>query len=149
MPATAAKLCAICGSATLLFAAFVAATISFVVLDEAKAQHGPTSSQSAASAGTAENDGQDFTRPANLFQLRYVYQTAPGTGAVPGSIRTVTTDRAVLRLIRSSPPSVMPRPVAAAGAGVRRHSSDVPPASRLDVSGRDHLADRSRSGSYC
>ena len=97
MPATAAKLCEICGSATPLFAALVAAMISFVVLDEAKAQQGPTSSQSAATAGAAENNGQDFTRPENLFQFRYVYQTAPGSGSLPGTIRTVTTDRAVHR----------------------------------------------------
>ena len=37
------------------------------LLDEAKAQQAPASSQNA---GPAENNGQDFTRPENLFQLR-------------------------------------------------------------------------------
>jgi hypothetical protein len=29
--------------------------------------------------------------------LRYHYETAPGSGSAPGTIRTVTTDRVVLR----------------------------------------------------
>ena len=44
-----------------------------------------------------DNTGQDFTSPQNLFQLRYQYKTAPGTGSVKGSIRTVTTDTLYLR----------------------------------------------------
>src|SRR5215471_18841297 len=44
-----------------------------------------------------DNTGQDFTSPENLFQLRYQYKTAPGTGSVKGSIRTVTTDTLYLR----------------------------------------------------
>jgi hypothetical protein len=39
-----------------------------------------------------DNTGQDFTSPQNLLQLRYQYKTAPGTGSVKGSIRTVSTD---------------------------------------------------------
>ena len=68
----------------------------FVVLDEVKAQQGP-GPVSQNSAGAAENTGQDFTRPENLFQLRYEYRTAPGTGSDPGTIRTVTTDMVALR----------------------------------------------------
>ena len=52
--------------------------------------------QQAPDAGV-ENNGQDFTRPENLFQLRNVFQTAPGSGSTPGTIRTVTTDTTVLR----------------------------------------------------
>jgi hypothetical protein len=47
--------------------------------------------------GQVENTGQDFTSPENLFQLRYQYKTAPGTGSVKGTIRTVTTDTLYLR----------------------------------------------------
>jgi hypothetical protein len=65
-------------------------------LDRASAQQGPVVSQQGD--GTAvDNNGQDFTRPETLFQLRYIYQTAPGSGSLPGTIRTVTTDSAVLR----------------------------------------------------
>jgi hypothetical protein len=96
LPATAAKLGGIRGFATVQFALLVAATIPFVVLDEAKAQQGP-GPVSQNSTGAAENNGQDFTRPENLFQLRYEYRTAPGTGSEPGTIRTVTTDMVVLR----------------------------------------------------
>lgn len=44
-----------------------------------------------------DNTGQDFTSPENLFQLRYQYKTAPGTGSVKGTLRTVTTDTLYLR----------------------------------------------------
>jgi hypothetical protein len=70
LPATAAKLCAICGSATLLFAPLIAATYHLSFWMRPKPSRGPTSSPSAASAGAAENNGQDFTRAENLFQLR-------------------------------------------------------------------------------
>jgi hypothetical protein len=53
--------------------------------------------QQQASAQDADNNGQDFTALQNLFQLRYQYQTAPGSGAAKGSIRTVTTDTVYLR----------------------------------------------------
>jgi hypothetical protein len=39
-----------------------------------------------------------FKPPRNLFQLRYEYLTAPGSGSAPGSIATVTTDQIRLRL---------------------------------------------------
>ena len=44
-----------------------------------------------------ENNGQDFTRPQDLFQVRYLYQTAVGTGSAPGTFRQVTTDTVTLR----------------------------------------------------
>jgi hypothetical protein len=66
---------------------------------EARAQQQSASStqQSTATGADSENTGQDFTSPENLFQLRYEYKTAPGTGSSSGSIRTVTTDRLYLR----------------------------------------------------
>ena len=73
-----------------------ATTLSPLAIDHADAQQGAVS-QNANSGAAAENNGQDFTRPQNLLQLRYIYQTAPGSGSAPGTIRTVTTDRAVLR----------------------------------------------------
>lgn len=49
--------------------------------------------------GQAPNTGQDFFRPPpNMFQLLYEYRTAPGSGAAPGSLATVTTDTLNLRL---------------------------------------------------
>jgi hypothetical protein len=39
-----------------------------------------------------------FNPPRNLFQLRYEYLTAPGSGSAPGSIATVATDQIRLRL---------------------------------------------------
>ncbi len=45
----------------------------------------------------ADNNGQDFTRPENLFQIRNLYQSAPANGSVPGTLRTVTTDMTILR----------------------------------------------------
>ena len=68
--------------------------LAIVAADQAEAQQGQTAS--SANAG-ADNNGQDFTRPQNLFQLRYEYRTAPGSGSVPGTIRTVTTDSVILR----------------------------------------------------
>jgi hypothetical protein len=59
-------------------------------------QQAPGLQQSGGSGG-AINNGQDFTRPQDLIQLRYEFRTAPGTGSEPGTIRTVTTDTAVLR----------------------------------------------------
>jgi hypothetical protein len=58
----------------------------------ANAQQSPPSSLPAV-----DNDGQDFTRPQNLFQIRNLYQTAPANGSVPGTFRTVTTDMTILR----------------------------------------------------
>jgi len=55
----------------------------------------PTSSQDQA-----ENAGNDFVRPLNLFQVFYEYETAPGSGSQPGTISEVTTDTAKLRADR-------------------------------------------------
>jgi hypothetical protein len=68
--------------------------LAIVAFDQAEAQQGQTASSANASA---DNNGQDFTRPQNLFQLRYEYRTAPGSGSVPGTLRTVTTDSVILR----------------------------------------------------
>jgi hypothetical protein len=75
-----------------------AGAISVLALAQAGAQQEPTAGpQSVSSSAAVENNGQDFTRPENLFQLRYLFRTSPGTGSSPGTIRTVTTDSAVLR----------------------------------------------------
>ena len=50
-----------------------------LAIDHADAQQGAVS-QNANSSAATENNGQDFTRPQNLLQLRYIYQTAPGSG---------------------------------------------------------------------
>jgi outer membrane putative beta-barrel porin/alpha-amylase len=71
-----------------------AAAIAFVPVATDAAQAQQTSS---ASSDAADNNGQDFTRPENLFQLRNLYQTAPGNGSVPGTLHTVTTDMTILR----------------------------------------------------
>ena len=82
--------------------AILASNVVALVLfasNEASAQQQSTSSSqqdTAASAGS-ENAGQDFTNPENLFQLRFQYKTAPGTGSTSGTIRTVTTDTLYLR----------------------------------------------------
>jgi outer membrane putative beta-barrel porin/alpha-amylase len=55
------------------------------------------SQQNANAADTTENNGQDFTRPETLFQLRYLYLTKPGTGATEGTAREVTSDNVILR----------------------------------------------------
>jgi hypothetical protein len=62
----------------------------------AQQQAGP-SQASGESTTEGENNGQDFTRPENLFQYRYLYETSPGSGSAPGTIRQVTTDRLTLR----------------------------------------------------
>jgi hypothetical protein len=48
-------------------------------------------------AQQVENNGQDFTRPEDLVQERFVYQSAPGNGVVPGTTRQVTTESVILR----------------------------------------------------
>jgi hypothetical protein len=52
---------------------------------------------SSSALPAADNNGQDFTRPENLFQIRNLYQTAPGAGSVPGTLHMVTTDMTILR----------------------------------------------------
>ena len=72
--------------------------VGILALQQADAEPAAASSQQTGGAGPAvENNDQDFTRPENLFQLRYEYRTAPGTGSEPGTTRTVTTDMVVLR----------------------------------------------------
>ena len=58
---------------------------------------GESGEQNSGQDTGQDNTGQDFTSPQNLFQLRYQYKTAPGTGSLKGSIRTVTTDTLYLR----------------------------------------------------
>ena len=58
---------------------------------------GESGGQNSGQDTGQDNTGQDFTSPQNLFQLRYQYKTAPGTGSLKGSIRTVTTDTLYLR----------------------------------------------------
>ena len=72
------------------------AALCIVTWNEAGAQQAPAAGAQGADNAVINND-VDFTRPETLFQLRYVYQTAPGSGAAPGTTRTVTTDSAVLR----------------------------------------------------
>jgi hypothetical protein len=63
----------------------------------AQQQSGSSTQQGTAASVDSENTGQDFTSPENLFQLRFVYKTAPGTGSTSGTLRTVTTDTLYLR----------------------------------------------------
>jgi hypothetical protein len=72
---------------------FLAIGLGCNAIVPAKAQQVSPSSALPA----ADNNGQDFTRPENLFQIRNLYQTAPGNGSVPGTLRTVTTDMTILR----------------------------------------------------
>src|SRR6516162_4690331 len=80
-----------------------AVALSIFAPNEVKAQQAsasPTRQDGVPSAGSEtggqdtgqDNTGQDFTSPQNLFQLRYQYKTASGTGSLKGTIRTVTTD---------------------------------------------------------
>jgi hypothetical protein len=64
---------------------------------QASPQRQQQSGSQPGGGGTEENNDQDFTRPENLIQSRFLYQTAPGSGSLPGTIRTVTTGTAVLR----------------------------------------------------
>jgi hypothetical protein len=54
-------------------------------------------SPASQSETDAENNGQDFTRPQSLFQLRYNYSTAPGSGSTKDTTHQVTTDTVTLR----------------------------------------------------
>ena len=85
-----------------------ALALGIIAQKEVKAQQASASSTrqgEASSAGSEnsgqdtgqDNTGQDFTSPQNLFRLRYQYKTAPGTGSLKGTIRTVTTDTLYLR----------------------------------------------------
>ena len=82
----------------LPFAAVAGAgTLGIGTFQQAGAQQASTPSQQGGGAAAAENNGQDFTRPLNLLQVRGEYRTAPGSGSEPGSIRTVSTEEAILR----------------------------------------------------
>jgi len=74
-----------------------AAALCTVALEQAKAQAPPAAQLVSGPSTVVENDGVDFTRPETLIQLRNVFQTAPGNGIVPDTIRPVTTDTLVLR----------------------------------------------------
>ena len=69
-----------------VFFAFLTLRPTIATSQEANADQSPTISQDV------------FKPPENLFQLRYQYRTAPGSGSTPGSIATVTTDQIRLRL---------------------------------------------------
>ena len=77
-------------------AAFMIAALIQAGAQNASAQQASSQRAGGAIAG-AENNDEDFTRPENLIQLRFLYETAPGSGSLPGTIRTVTTGRQVLR----------------------------------------------------
>ena len=79
------------GSELLKLVLAIALACSTIV--SAEAQH----ASSPSTLPAADNNGQDFTRPENLLQIRNLYQTAPGSGSVPGTLRTVTTDMTILR----------------------------------------------------
>jgi hypothetical protein len=83
----------------LPFAAVAGAgMLGIATLQPAGAQQAATQSQQSGGAGAAaENNGEDFTRPLNLLQVRGEYRTAPGSGSEPGSIRTVSTEETILR----------------------------------------------------
>lgn len=72
------------------------AAIGVVLASGAEAQQSPPPVGPVASAAVPNND-EDFTRPETLVQTRYLYQTAPGSGSLPGTLRTVTTDSVILR----------------------------------------------------
>jgi hypothetical protein len=81
-------------------AILASSVVAFVIFaaNEAGAQQSASSTQQGTIASAdSENTGQDFTSPENLFQLRFVYKTAPGTGSTSGTLRTVTTDTLYLR----------------------------------------------------
>jgi len=82
-------------------AILTSSVVAFVIFaaNEAGAQQQSASStqQGTVASADSENTGQDFTSPENLFQLRFVYKTAPGTGSTSGTLRTVTTDTLYLR----------------------------------------------------
>jgi hypothetical protein len=64
---------------------------------EAAPQEATAAQEPVAAAAADDDGGQDFTRPKNLFQLRYIYETAPGAGIIPGTTREVTSDIVKLR----------------------------------------------------
>ncbi len=81
--------------------ATVGGFVAFCLLGTNPTAAAPADTTAAQQAGRptadTENNGQDFTRPLSLFQLRYRYQTAPGSGSEKGTTRDVTTDTVTLR----------------------------------------------------
>jgi hypothetical protein len=73
------------------------ASASTIQQDGAASAGGGSGGQDSRQDTGQDNTGQDFTSPQNLFQLRYQYKTAPGTGSLKGTISTVTTDTLYLR----------------------------------------------------
>jgi len=84
-------------SALLLRICLASAGLSGIATCEQAAAQQTSPAPAQTSDSAVPNNDQDFTRPENLLQLRNVYQTAPGGGLTPGTIRTVTTDTSVLR----------------------------------------------------
>ena len=75
-----------------------AAMLSVVTVKPATAQQTPSPPQQNSGAGAGgENNGEDFTRPLNLFQIRGEYRSAAGNGSDPGTLRTVRTEQVILR----------------------------------------------------
>jgi hypothetical protein len=60
----------------------------------------PANSAAQQTSSQAENTGDDFARPLNLFQLLYEYKTAPGSGSEAGTTSRVTSDIVNLRADR-------------------------------------------------
>jgi len=83
----------------LAILALSAVALGILAPNEVRAQQQSASStqQDTGTSADSENTGQDFTSPENLFQLRYQYKTAPGTGGTTGTVRTVTTDTLYMR----------------------------------------------------
>ena len=81
----------------LVVTACLTTAIAFGIMASHQADAQQAAPASQESTGSVPNNGQDFTRPQNLFQLRYTYRTAPGSGSESGTIRTVTSDIATLR----------------------------------------------------
>lgn len=68
-----------------------------VAQDPASVPPAAPTAQQTSPQDQADDNGQDFTRPLNLLQLRDSYRTAPGSGGAPGTTRQVTSDVATLR----------------------------------------------------
>jgi hypothetical protein len=86
-----------CDTAVRVACLLIGALLAVLTLRStvAASQEAPAQTQNA-------NAGDDlFKPPPNLFQMMYRYQTAPGSGSAPGSIREVTTDTLNLRMDHS------------------------------------------------
>jgi hypothetical protein len=66
----------------------VATLFIFAAAPASAQQQGALTAQQNAAANTQPvNNGEDFTRPENLLQLRHQYLTAPGSGGANGATR--------------------------------------------------------------